>query len=80
MLSASPQVMGQSLADTIEAINQSRVTTRILFVTAHPDDEWSSLLTYLSRGLNADVWASDSYAWPGRTECDIGPGQGDGQE
>jgi len=54
-LSASPRGTGQSLADTIEAINKSRVTTRILFVTAHPDDEWSSLLTYLSRGLNADV-------------------------
>lgn len=54
-LSASPRATGQSLADTIEAIKKSRVTTRILFVTAHPDDEWSSLLTYLSRGLNADV-------------------------
>ena len=54
-LSTSPRATGQSLADTIEAINKSRVTTRILFVTAHPDDEWSSLLTYLSRGLNADV-------------------------
>ena len=45
----------QSLPEAVEAINKSRVTTRILFVTAHPDDEWSSLLTYLSRGLNADV-------------------------
>jgi LmbE family N-acetylglucosaminyl deacetylase len=45
----------QSLPETVEAINKSRISTRILFVTAHPDDEWSSLLTYLSRGLNADV-------------------------
>jgi LmbE family N-acetylglucosaminyl deacetylase len=45
----------QSLPETVEAINKSRVSTRILFITAHPDDEWSSLLTYLSRGLNADV-------------------------
>jgi LmbE family N-acetylglucosaminyl deacetylase len=45
----------QSLPETVEAINKARVTTRILFITAHPDDEWSSLLTYLSRGLNADV-------------------------
>jgi LmbE family N-acetylglucosaminyl deacetylase len=45
----------QSLPETVEAINKARVTTRILFVTAHPDDEWASLLTYLSRGLNADV-------------------------
>lgn len=48
-------VAAQSLPETVEAINKSRVTTRILFVTAHPDDEWSSLLAYLSHGLNADV-------------------------
>jgi len=46
-ISAVPRAAAQSLADTVEAINKSRVTTRILFVTAHPDDEWSSLLTYL---------------------------------
>ena len=51
----APRVMAQSLPETMEAINKSRVTTRILFVTAHPDDEWSSLLSYLSHGLNADV-------------------------
>jgi LmbE family N-acetylglucosaminyl deacetylase len=45
----------QSLPETVEAINKARVSTRILFITAHPDDEWASLLTYLSRGLNADV-------------------------
>jgi LmbE family N-acetylglucosaminyl deacetylase len=45
----------QSLPDTVEAIQKSRVTTRIMFVTAHPDDEWSNLLSYLSRGLDADV-------------------------
>ena len=54
-LSVAPAVSAQSLPETIEAINKSRVTTRILFVTAHPDDEWSSLLSYLSHGLNADV-------------------------
>jgi LmbE family N-acetylglucosaminyl deacetylase len=48
-------VTAQSLPDTVEAIDKARVTTRILFVTAHPDDEWASLLTYLSRGLDADV-------------------------
>jgi LmbE family N-acetylglucosaminyl deacetylase len=53
--SLAPAVGGQSLPETVEAINKSRVTTRILFVTAHPDDEWSSLLSYLSHGLNADV-------------------------
>src|SRR5713101_6943659 len=40
---------GPGLAETIEAIDNARVTTRILYVTAHPDDESSSLLT-LTRG------------------------------
>ncbi len=48
-------VSAQSLPETVEAINQSRVATRILFVTAHPDDETASLLAYLSHGLGADV-------------------------
>ena len=48
-------VGAQSLPETVEAIHKARVNTRILFITAHPDDEWSSLLAYLSRGLNADV-------------------------
>src|SRR5271170_4005131 len=48
-------VGGQSLPETVEAIHKARVSTRILFITAHPDDEWSSLLAYLSHGLNADV-------------------------
>jgi LmbE family N-acetylglucosaminyl deacetylase len=46
---------GPGLPDTIEAIESARVTTRILYVTAHPDDESSSLLTYLARALHADV-------------------------
>ncbi len=48
-------VCAQSLPETVEAINKARVNTRILFITAHPDDEWSSLLAYLSHGLDADV-------------------------
>jgi LmbE family N-acetylglucosaminyl deacetylase len=55
MISLAPVAAAQSLPETVEAINKSRATTRILFVTAHPDDEWSSLLAYLSHGLNADV-------------------------
>ena len=46
---------GPGLPETIEAIDRARVTTRILYVTAHPDDESSSVLTYLARGLHADV-------------------------
>jgi LmbE family N-acetylglucosaminyl deacetylase len=43
------------LPDAVEAIDHARVTTRILCITAHPDDEPAALLTYLSRGLGADV-------------------------
>lgn len=46
---------GPGLAETIEAIDNARVTTRILYVTAHPDDESGAVLTYLARGLHADV-------------------------
>ena len=45
----------QSLPETLEAIQRARVTTRILFITAHPDDEAGSLLSYLARGRYADV-------------------------
>lgn len=46
---------GPGLAETIEAIDRARVTTRILYVTAHPDDESGAVLTYLARGLHSDV-------------------------
>ena len=46
---------GTGLAETLEAIESARVTTRILYVTAHPDDESAAVLTYLARGLHADV-------------------------
>jgi LmbE family N-acetylglucosaminyl deacetylase len=46
---------GPGLAETVEAIDSARVTTRILYVTAHPDDESAALLTYLARGAHADV-------------------------
>jgi LmbE family N-acetylglucosaminyl deacetylase len=46
---------GQSLPDAIEAIDHARIATRVLFITAHPDDEASTLLTYLARGANDDV-------------------------
>ncbi len=46
---------GPGLAETIEAIDSARVTTRILYLTAHPDDESAAVLTYLARGLHADV-------------------------
>jgi LmbE family N-acetylglucosaminyl deacetylase len=76
VISTVPRSAAQSLADTVEAINKSRVTTRVLFVTAHPDDEWSSLLTYLSRGLDADVGLLTLTRGQGGQNA-IGPEQGD---
>ncbi|MGA2813436.1 MAG: PIG-L family deacetylase [Candidatus Acidiferrum sp.] len=46
---------GPGLPETVEAIASANVTTRILYVTAHPDDESAAILTYLARGLHADV-------------------------
>jgi LmbE family N-acetylglucosaminyl deacetylase len=46
---------GPGLPETIEAIDAARVTTRILYITAHPDDESGAILTYFARGLHADV-------------------------
>jgi LmbE family N-acetylglucosaminyl deacetylase len=46
---------GPGLAETVEAIDAARVTTRILYIDAHPDDESAAVLTYLARGLHADV-------------------------
>ncbi len=54
-MAAIPAASAQTLADTVQAISKARVTTRILYVTAHPDDETAGLLAYLSRGLYADV-------------------------
>jgi LmbE family N-acetylglucosaminyl deacetylase len=45
----------QSVANVVDAIDHARVSTRILYVTAHPDDERSSVLTYLSKGLGDTV-------------------------
>lgn len=52
-----PKLEGTSLPEAVEAIQRARVTTRILYVIAHPDDEGGSigLLAYLSRGLGAEV-------------------------
>ncbi len=50
-----PPGTGPGLAETIEAIDSARVTTRVLYITAHPDDESGAVLTYLARGLHAEV-------------------------
>src|ERR1700676_2816077 len=46
---------GPGLPETIEAIESARITTRILFLTAHPDDESGATLTYLARREHAGV-------------------------
>jgi LmbE family N-acetylglucosaminyl deacetylase len=46
---------GTGLPETVEAIENARVTTRILYIVAHPDDESAGVLTYLARGLHAEV-------------------------
>jgi LmbE family N-acetylglucosaminyl deacetylase len=55
VLLTAPATRAQSVARVVDAIAHARVTTRILYVTAHPDDERESVLTYLSKGLGADV-------------------------
>jgi LmbE family N-acetylglucosaminyl deacetylase len=65
----------QSLPETVEAIDRARISTRILYITAHPDDEWASMLTYLSRGLNADVGLLTITRGQGGQNA-IGPEQG----
>ena len=52
---APPPGTGPGLNETVEAIESAGVTTRILYITAHPDDESAAVLTYLARGLHADV-------------------------
>jgi LmbE family N-acetylglucosaminyl deacetylase len=53
--SSSAPGTNHGLPETIDAIDNARVTTRILYITAHPDDESAAVLTYLARGLHADV-------------------------
>jgi LmbE family N-acetylglucosaminyl deacetylase len=73
---APARAAAQSLPETVEAIQHARVTTRILFVTAHPDDEWPSLLAYLSRGRGAEVAVLTITRGQGGQNA-IGPEQGD---
>lgn len=50
-----PAGTGPGLPESIEAIDSARVTSRILYIDAHPDDESAAVLTYLARALHADV-------------------------
>jgi LmbE family N-acetylglucosaminyl deacetylase len=73
---ASVSLRAQSLPETVESIDKARVVTRILFVTAHPDDEASGLLSYLSHGLDADVALLTLTRGQGGQNA-IGPEQGE---
>ena len=66
---------GQSVADTLEAIQQARVVTRVVFIVAHPDDEASTLLTYLPHGLGTDTTLLTLNRGEGGQNA-IGPEQG----
>jgi LmbE family N-acetylglucosaminyl deacetylase len=67
---------GESLADAVEAIHHARVATRVLFITAHPDDEASSVVTYLSRGAGDELAMLTITRGQGGQNA-IGPEQGD---
>jgi LmbE family N-acetylglucosaminyl deacetylase len=64
------------LPETVEAIQHTGVTTRILFITAHPDDEWPGLLEYLSHGPAAEVGLLTITRGQGGQNA-LGPEQGD---
>jgi len=66
---------GQSVADTLEAIQRARVVTRVVFIVAHPDDEASTLLTYLVHGLGTDTTVLTLTRGEGGQNA-IGPEQG----
>jgi LmbE family N-acetylglucosaminyl deacetylase len=67
---------GQSLPHALEAIQRARIATRVLFITAHPDDEASGTLTYLARGFGDDVALLTITRGQGGQNA-IGPEQGD---
>jgi LmbE family N-acetylglucosaminyl deacetylase len=66
---------GQSVADTLESIQKARVVTRVLFTVAHPDDEASTLLTYLPHALGTDTTLLTLNRGEGGRNA-IGPEQG----
>ncbi len=67
---------GQSLPHALEAIQRARIATRVLFITAHPDDEASGTLTYLARAYGDDVALLTITRGQGGQNA-IGPEQGD---
>lgn len=66
---------GQGVADTLESIHKARVVTRVVFIVAHPDDEASTLLTYLPHALGTDTTLLTLNRGEGGQNA-IGPEQG----
>src|SRR5580704_4938599 len=66
---------GEGVGDTLEAIQKARVVTRVIFIVAHPDDEASTLLTYLPHGLGTDTTLLTLNSGEGGQNA-IGPEQG----
>ena len=66
---------GQNVADTLESIQKARVVTRVVFIVAHPDDEASTLLTYLPHALGTDTTLVTLNRGEGGQNA-IGPEQG----
>lgn len=53
--SAEPLPEDRGAAGLSQALKRLQSTARVLYITAHPDDEDGGAITYLSRGLGAGV-------------------------
>lgn len=52
---AAPVQEDLGTAGLVQALRRLQSTARVLYVTTHPDDEDAATITYLSRGLGAQV-------------------------
>ncbi len=61
LLSSTLTLFAQPLSEDLgaagfwQAWKRAQTTARVLYITAHPDDEDAATLTYLARGLGAEV-------------------------
>jgi len=55
MLAAQPLSEDLGAPGLWQAWKRAQTTARVLYITAHPDDEDAATLTYLARGLGAEV-------------------------
>ena len=47
--------MDRGAMGMVQALERLPLTSRIMFIAAHPDDETAGVLTYVSRGLHANT-------------------------